>query len=210
MSLITGTPLGNLDVQEDIYLDSAPHVYFQDYNATPLNNPDADGFYWNLSGTVTYPAFEVGCPTSVQFTENLTVNDVLCDNVGVKDTIQQRNSVELQLSIQSFFPFQTLRHILKFGAVTENAGLHTQKMGIGPVNNNQKWMVYCPKVYDEDTGDYIAIHMHKCKFIDAFTVTMPFGSAWTITGIKLRAFADTTKPAAQRFGMWMRCDASVI
>jgi hypothetical protein len=208
MTLITGSPIGNLDTQEEIYLDGAPYIYFQDYQANPLFNPDAGGFYWGLSGTSSYPVFEVGCPSDVSFTENLTVNDVMCDTVGTKATIQQRNYVEFQYSLQSFFPFQALRLMLKMGAVTETAP--TQKMGIGPVNNDQFYHVYCPKVYNSDVGDYIWLYFNKCQFVDPFTIAMTFGTPWKATGLKLRAFADTTKPQAQLFGMMGRLDPSVI
>jgi len=208
MALVTGTPVGNLDAQEDIYLSDAPSIYFQDYTADPLWNPDGDGFYWGLSGTTTYPAFEVGCPNDVSMTEDITINDVLCDNVGVKDTVQQRNYVQFEFTIRSFFPYQTLRHLLAGGAVTESSP--TQKFGMGTINNTQFWMVYAPKVYDTDNGDYIWIHLNKAKFVEAWTVNMPFGSNWEVTGLRLRAFADTTKPSTQQFGMWGRADASVI
>lgn len=208
MSLVTGTPLGNVDVQEDIYLAGAPNIYFQDYTADPLNNPDADGFYWGMSGTTTYPAYEVGCPLDVSLTEGLTINDVRCDNVGVKDTVQQRDYVELQFTVQSFYPLQTLRILLNGGAVTETAP--TQKFGLGTINNDQRWMVYCPKVYNEDVGDYMVIQLHRAKFVEAWTINMPFGSPWEITGLRVRAYADTTKPAAQQFGVIVRSDASVI
>lgn len=208
MPLVTGSPIGNLDTQEDIYLEGSPNIYFQDYLADPLFNPDSDGFYWNLSGTSVYPAFEVGCPTDVSLTEDITINDVLCDNVGVKDTIQQRNSLQFEFTIQSFFPLQTLRHMLGGGEVTETAP--TQKFGFGPINNDQRWMVYAPKVYNTDVGDYVWIHLNKAKFVEAWTIDMPFGSPWQVTGLRLRAFADTTKPQDQYFGMFGRSDASVI
>jgi hypothetical protein len=189
-------------------LEGAPSIYFQDATATPLYNPDAGGFYWNLSGTATYNVHEVGCPTNLSLTENLTVNDVLCDNLGTIATIQQRNYIEFTFDLQSFFPYQTLRHLLKFGSVTETAP--TQKMGIGKVNNNLYYHVYAPKVYDEDVGDYVWIYLHRAQFVDPWTINMSFGSPWTATGIKLRAFVDTTKPAAQQFGMFGRSDFSVI
>lgn len=209
-ALVTGTPIGNLEVSEDIYLEGAPYIYFQDAQATPLNNPDSDGFYWGLSGTTTYPVYELGCVTAVSLTENLTINDVLCDNVGVKASVQQRNYLEFQFTIQSFFPFQNLRLLVKGGPVTENTVNHTQKFGMGAVNNNAYYQVYAPKVYDEDSGDLIIFHAHRAQFVNAFTMTTPFGSPWQLTGITLRAFADTTKPAAQRFGVFVRSDASVI
>lgn len=208
MAITTGSPIGTLDTQEDLYLEGAPYIYFQDSRATPLYNPDADGFYWNLSGTATYPVYEIGCPVDVSFTENLTVNDVLCDHVGTKATIQQRNYVEFSYTLQSFFPFQALRLMLKMGVVTETAP--TQKMGIGPINNDVYFHVYAPKVYNTDVGDYIWLYFHKAQFVDPATINMTFGSPWQAQGLKLRAFADTAKPEAQRFGMFGRSDLSAV
>jgi len=208
MALVTGTPLGSITTSEDIYLEGSPSIYIQDYSANPLNNPDANGFYWGMSGTTTYPSYEIGCPSDVSLTENLTINDVMCDNVGVKDTVQQRNYLEFTFTIKSLLPFTVLRHLLGGGAVTDSSP--TSEFGLGKINNNQRWMVYAPKVYDEDMGDYVVIHLHKAKFVDAWSLAMPFGSQWQLTGIKLRAFADTTKPAAQQFATILRSDASVI
>lgn len=209
MALVTGTPVGNLTESEDIYLESAPSIFFQDNTADPMNNPDSDGFYWGLSGTSTYPAYEIGCPTDVSFAEDITANDVLCDNVGVKDTLMQRNYIDLTFTVQSFFPFEILAEMLKGGSVTEDTASGISKFGMGKIDNNQRWMVWAPKVYDEDVGDYIAIHLHKAKFVDAFDISMPFGESWTVD-IVLRAFADTDKPSAQQFGTFLRVDPSVI
>jgi len=209
VSLVTGTPLGSITSSEDLYLEGAPTIYVQDNSANPLKNPDTDNFYWGLSGTSTYPAIEIGCLTDVSLAEDLTMNDVLCDNVGVKDTLMQRNYLDWTFTVQSFFPFDVLTEILKGGAVTENASEHTQKFGLGKIDNNQFWMVYAPKVYDEGVGYYVAIHMHKAKFVDAWEISMPFGDSWE-AGITLRAFADTDKPSAQQFATVIRADPSVI
>lgn len=208
MALVTGTPLGTLTTMEDLFLEGAPTIYFQNSSAPPLFNPDADGFYWGLSGTSTYPVLEIGCPTDVSLTENLTMNDVLCDNLGVKSTIQQRNYFEFTVSTLSFFPLDVLSYMLKTGTMVETAP--TQKIPLGKINNALYWHVYAPKVYDETAGDYVWFHFHKCQFVDAFTINMTFGTPWTATGIKLRAFVDATKPAAQQFGMMGRIDSSVI
>ena len=208
MALVTGTPIGTIVAQEDIYLEGAPTIYIQQYEATPLYNPDADGFYWGMSGSATYNVYEIGCPVDVSLTEGLTINDVLCDTVGVKDTVQQRNYIEFAFSIRSVLPLSVLRVLLNFGTVVETAP--TEKMPMGKINNNLKWHLYAPKVYDEDVGDYVWIWLNKAKFVDAFTIPMTFGSPWQANGLKLRAYADTTKPAAQQFGMWGRADASVI
>jgi len=207
MALVTGTPLGTAVQGEDIYLEGAPTIFFQDAEAPPLFNPDGDSFYWGLSGTATYPYYEVGCVTDVSLADNVTLNDVLCDNVGVKATIQQRNYVEFNFTLQSFFPLSQLRHMLKFGAVTETAP--TAKTGIGQINNNQYWHVYAPKVYDTDVGDYVWLHLHRAQFVDTWSIDMTFGSNWRVP-LKLRAFVDSDKPAAQQFGMFGRSDASVI
>jgi len=206
MALVTGTPVGNVISQEDIYFEGAPTIYIQQFEAPELHSPDANGFYWGLSGTTTYPVYELGCITDSSFTENLTSSDILCDNVGVKDTVQQRNFVEFSFTIQSFLSFATLRHLLKFGDVTVNAPV--VYMPIGKINNSLSYHAWCPKVYDEDVGDYVSIMLHKVKFVDAWTINMPFGNQWQATGIKMRAFVDSSKPAAQQFGIWLRSDAS--
>jgi len=210
MALITGSAYGTTTQQEEIYLEGVPTIFIQDYEADLMFAPDSDGFYWQLSGTNTYPVYEIGCVTDVSLTEDLTLNNVLCDNKGVADTVQARNFIEFNFSVQSFFPFTVLRHLLLFGAVTENAVTHTEKFGMGKINNAQAWHVWAPKVYDEDAGDYVAIMLHRCKFVDPWSIDMPFGSNWTASGLKLRAYVDSTVPAAQQFGMFLRSDASVI
>ena len=61
MGLLTGTPLGTIVSQEDLYVEGAAYVYFQDATATPLNNPDLDSYYWGLSGTASYNVYNLGC-----------------------------------------------------------------------------------------------------------------------------------------------------
>ena len=84
-----------------------------------------------------------------------------------------------------------------------------KKFGLGKIDNNQFWHLYTPKVYDENAGDYIWLYFHKAQFVDAWSISMAFGSAWKLA-VKLRAFADTTKPTAQLFGMWGRSDLSAV
>jgi len=208
MALVTGSPLGTLTTSEELYLEGAPDIFYQDNAAPPLFNPDADGFYWGLSGTVAYPVYELGCATNITLTENLTMNDVLCDNVGVKSTIMQRNYVEFTLSVQQFFPLDTISLAMKGSTVTETAP--TQKFGIGQIDQNQYYHLYAAKVYDQTAGDYVWFYFHKAQFVDAWTINFTFGNPWQLTNIKFRAFADTNKPSTQYFGMFGRADASVI
>jgi hypothetical protein len=208
MALITGTPGGNVDSQDEIYLEGAPNIYIQQYEASPLNNPDADGYYWGMSGTTNYPVFSIGCVQDVSLTEGITMNQIRCDAVGDKGTIQRRDYIEFDVTILTPFPLATLRHFLNLSQAT--VGTNVEKVGIGKINNNRFYMAYCPKVYDEDTGDYLLFHLHKAQFVDAWTINMKSGEPWTINGLKLRAYFDETKPAGQGFAVIVRADESAL
>ncbi len=208
MSLITGTPVGNVDTQDEIYVEGAPNLYIQQTEANPLNNPDSDGYYWGMSGTTTYPVFEIGCVQDVSLTEGVTMNAIRCDAVGDKGVIQRRDYIEFNVTILSLFPLTALRHLLNLSVPTVGTGV--EKVGIGKINNNRYYMAYAPKVYDPDTGDYVLFHLHRAQFVDAWTINMTGGEAWNATGLKLRAFADTTKPDGQLFGVFVRADLGSI
>lgn len=207
--LVTGSPLGTINAQEELYIEGAPYLYFQDADSPPLWNPDADGFYWNLTGTSTYPVYRVGCVADVSLTEGLTINDVRCDTVGVKDTIQRRDYVEFAFSFTSLFPLSALRHLLKLGS-PPSVTADWEKQGIGGINNNKFYHFYCPKVYDDEGGDFVAFHLHRAKFVEAFTVNMRSGEPWMVEGVRIRAYADESKPVAQRFGSILRFDRNAL
>jgi len=203
--LITGAPLGVIDAQEEIYIEGSPYIYFQDADAPLLWNPDASGFYWGLSGTSTYPISRVGCNMNVSLSEGLTVNQIRCDTVGDKGTIQRRDYLELSFDFSSIMPLSIAKDLLKFGAsVTSGSGF--EKVGIGRINNNTYFHAYLPRVYDTDAGDYIAMTFHRAQFVDAFTINMNGGEPWAVSGLKLRAYADETKPASQLFATVIRFD----
>lgn len=206
--LTTGTPEGTIIVQEDLYITDAPYIFIQDYLAPPLFAPDVDGYFWNMSGTATYPVKQLGCVLDVSLSENVTMNDVRCDTVGVVDAIQRREYLEFTLTIQSLFPLSVAADFMNLSAALVQTG--SEKVGIGGINNNKHFMVYMPKVYDEDANDYLVIHLHKCKFVDAWTINMATAEPWKLTGIKLRAFADTTKPSRQKFGTVLRFDSGAL
>lgn len=207
MALTTGTPLGTITSQEDLNIEGSPYIYFQDNHANPLNNPDADGYYWGLSGTASYPVYELGCVVDVSLRESLTMNDVRCDTAGVKGTVMRRDYVEFVLTIQSLLPLSVLRHTMKLSAPTVATGL--EKVGIGSINNNLRYMVYAPKVYDEDAGDLLIFHLHKAQFVDAWELAMKAGENWSFQ-VLLRAYADTTKPDSAKFGTIIRSDLSAL
>ena len=207
-TLVTGTPQGNVVTQESLYVEGSPFIFVQDATANPLYNPDGDGYYWNMSGTVTYPVYELGCVQDVSLTEGLTMNDVRCDTVGIIDTIQRRDYIEFNFTLLSLFPIVSSRHPLNLSLPTVGTGY--EKTGIGTINNTRKYMVYAPVIYDADNGDFLMFHLHKAKFVDAWTIEFRPGESWAITGIKLRAYADNTKPTAQRFGVVVRGDLSAL
>jgi len=204
--IATGTPLGTGISQEDLFLEGAPYIYFQDDGATPLNNPDAQGYYWGLSGTATRPYYLLGCVQDVSLTEGVTMNDVRCDTVGVKDTIQKRDYVEFQLTILSQLPLTVLSKMLNLSTPSTGTGYET--MGIPQINNSIHYHVYAPKIYDESVPAWLMFYLHKAKFVDAWTMNMTYGGSWTLTGIKIRAYADDTRPANQLFGVIKRFDTS--
>ena len=203
-AIVTGSAVGNVISQEELYLEGSPYIYFQDNRADPLNNPDAQSYYWGLSGTSTYPAYLLGCIQDVSLTQGLTMNDVRCDTIGVKDTIQKRDYVEFNLTVLSQLPLTVMAKIIN--ASTPSTGTGYETVGIGRINNSIFYQVYAPKVYDDDAAGWLMFHLHRAKFVDAWTINMIYGGSWTLTGLKLRAFADDTKPSNQLFGVIKRFD----
>jgi hypothetical protein len=207
-SLVTGTPQGTLVTQDELYLEGAPYLFLQDATAALLRNPDSEGYYWGLSGSVTYPVYQLGCVQDVSLTEGLTMNDVRCDTEGTKATIQRRDYVEFNMTILSLFPLTALSRILNISVPTTGTGY--EKVGIGGINNNRFFHVYAPKIYDEDTGDALYFNLHRAQFVDAWTIDFKQGEPWTVSGLKLRAYSDSTKPTTQRFGTIIRYDPSLL
>lgn len=208
MALVTGTPLGQINAQDELYIDTAPSIYFQDYSGSYLSNPDAQGFYWGLSGTVTYPVYSLACYEDVRWASDFEANVVRCDTVGNKLTIQKLNHIDLTFTLKTLLPLTTLRHILRGGAVTQTGGL-LEEMGIGQPNNQQYYHIYFPVVYDETAGDYLAVTVHKAQFVEAWELAFTFGQPATLA-VTFRGFADDSKPSAQLFATIIRADLSAV
>lgn len=208
MALVTGTPLGTINAQDDIYLDTAPSLWFQDFTADELNNPDGDGFYWGLTGTPTYPVYALECYEAGVLTASYEGTNIRCDTVGDKGQIQKLNSIDLTFTLKTLFPLDTLTNILRGGAVTTTVG-STEKMGIGQPNNQQYWHIYGASVYDETAGDYVCFTGHRAQFVDAWTLTFGYGTPSTLA-VTMRLFADSNKPSDQLFMTLVRADPSAI
>jgi len=213
MALVTGNVgYGDDDItsQDNITLEGAPNIYFQDADMTPMYNPDDDAFYWNLTGSTTYPIYQLGCYTDVSFGEDVTLNAVRCDTVGDKSAVQKRNYLELTFTLHHLFPFTVLTHVMNAGSAVDATTTDFEKFGIGKIDNNQFWRVYLPKVYDETDGDYVAITMHNCQFVDAWSISMSSGETWSMSGVRIRGYADEDMPTAQAFATIIRYDPSAL
>lgn len=198
MPLVTGTPVGNILSQSEIYMEGAPYLYIQDYRAGTLNHPDANGYYWNLSGTSQYPIYSLGCIQDVKLTEDVTLNMIRCDTVGDKAAIQKRNYLQIEFSLISLLPLSISAVLMNMFNSTTLSG--KEYVGISKINNNIFYQIYAPKVYDEVAGYWIMMQLHKCQITGNFTWDMALAGQ-KLTGIKATAFIDETKPATQMFGV---------
>jgi hypothetical protein len=203
MPLVTGTPVGNIVSQEELYLEGSPYLYLQDYRATPYRHPDANGYYYGLSGTSTYPVYSLGCIQNTKMTEDVTLNMIRCDTVGDKEALQRRNYIEMEFELNSQMPLSVSKILMNFFDSTTVSG--AEFVGMSKINNNIHWMLYAPKVYDEVAGYWILMHLAKCKIVGNWTWDLNI-NGWKLTGIKVRALIDETKPANQMFGVLARFD----
>lgn len=215
MTLVTGNPVGNVITQDELYVDSAPPIYYQhnDNGAGVgsvglLNNPDAQNFFWNLSGTTENPVYQLGCVENVALAGAIEMNDIRCDTVGNKGAIQKLNHIDLTFDLKTLFPLTSLKDIIRGGEVTTTGG-ELEQMGIGQPNNNRYYYVWLPSVYDEANGDYLAWTGFRGQFVDSWNLAFTYAAPTTL-GVILRLFADTTKPADQLFANVIRADASAI
>lgn len=210
MTLSTGTatPTGQIITGEGIYIEGGPEVYFQSYDAGEANTPDSNGLYWGLSGTVTYPVYQIECYDNLQMIDDVAEKMITCQNLGEVDALQRRNHLQLTFTLKSLLPFDVLSRVLRGGAVTVDAGDGTEGFGLGEIRS-LFYHIFFSRIYDQDTGDFLSVTFHKAKFTEASPLSTPYADAWSIP-VKMTAFADNTKPRDQRFGTVLRLDPSQI
>jgi hypothetical protein len=214
MALITGTPLGNVITPAELYLDQPPTLWIQDLTTSAgatiglLNNPDANNFYWGLSGTTANPVYEVGCYENFVIADVRTINMVRCDTTGVRAAIQKRDQINITFTLKAFFPLATVAKLMNLGAVTTTAGA-TEKVGIGLIDNAKYYRAYFASIYDQTTGDYVNATFHRVQFTSAWQWTFVYGQPATVT-VQASAFADNNKPSDQYFATIIRADPSSI
>jgi len=194
------------------YIEGAPEVYWQSRDdGNYAQGPDTDGHYWGLTGTASAPVYHLGCYEDLSFGEDLTITDVVCDTIGVATTNLKRNYLTLSFTLKSIFPFSALRWVLKGGTVTQQAAAGTEGFGIGEIDNTSaaECRVYFSLVYDENTDDFYSVTGHKCKFVDAWTMSHAYGEPVTVA-VVIRMHADDDMPSDQRFATFKRLDPSQI
>lgn len=199
-------PTGTINLVDDVFLEGGPEFWF---GGVAKYAPDSDGFYWGITGTPSNPSFKLGCYTDFRWRDNVQMTDVRCDAVGVVSTVQKRNYLEAQFTLLALLPLSMLRKLIRGGAVTVNASEQTEKMGLGLIDNNEYFVTYFSKVYDEDDGDFVSVTGHRCQVVDAWEIAMTYGAPWAL-GVRIRMFADDTKPAAQKFATVLRYDPSLL
>lgn len=201
------TPTGTITAMADTFLEGAPNFWF---GGVLKYAPDGDGFYWGLSGNAANPLYKIGCFTDFKMRDAVQMTEVRCDTVGVKATIQKRSYVEVQFTLVSLLPLSILKFIVsKGGTVTTNATEHSEKMGIGEINNEFITKAYFSRIYDPDNGDYVSFTGHRCQFVDMFEIAFNYGAPWQI-GVRLRMHADTSLPTSQMFATVIRYDPSAL
>lgn len=201
------TPTGQLVTQLDQFIEGAPTVYF---GGVTKYSPDSDGFYWNIAPTAAKPIYRIGCFTDFRLGDNIQISEVRCDDVGVKANIQKRSFLEITFTLESLLPLSTLALIFaRGGTVVTNPVEHTEKMGIGDINNQLFHMIYFSKIYDPDNGDFVSFTGHRGQFVDAQELSMNYGAPWML-GVRFRMFADPSKPSSQRFATVIRYSPSSL
>lgn len=200
------TPTGTLNTAEDIFIEGGPDLYF---GGEPQYNPDANGWYWGIVGTVATPVYKVGCYENFQLSDNVTVNEVRCDTVGVKSDISRRNFLEATFDLQGLFPLSELRHLLRWSSSESVPAEDTEYAGIGEINQQDFHMVYFSRVYDTDASDWVSVTGHRCQFQWDGALQMRYGQPWMV-GVRVRFYADEDLPSDQRFATVVRYDPSVI
>lgn len=201
------TPTGTLTNAEEVFVENAPNIWF---GGVHQYAPDADGFYHGITGTAGNPVYEVGCYENFRLQDNVTINELRCDVVGLKKATQIRDYLTVTFDLKSLFPLTRLRHMLRGGAVTWNDSENAEKMGLGEIDNTLFYKVFLSRVYDSDAGDFVSITGHRVQFTGNFQMQAQYGQSWMISGIEMRFYADDDLPDAQRFATIIRVDEDAL
>lgn len=197
-------PTGTTILQEDIFIEGAPDLWV---GGVLKYAPDVNGFYWGITGTPALPVRKIGCYENFRITDNLTINDIRCDTIGVVGNITRRNFVEGSFDLKSFFPLSTLKVLLRLSSSL--AIPDAEFAGIGEINQQDYTLIYFSKIYDTDAGDWISVTGHRCQFQWDGDMQFKYGEPWMV-GVKFRMYANQLLPSSQRFATMTRFDPSAL
>lgn len=200
------TPTGTINVAEDVFIEGGPDLWF---GGVLKYDPDDNNYYWGITGTPATPAFQIGCYQNFQLSDDLTVNEVRCDTVGVKQDITRRNFLEATFDLQALLPLSELRHLLRLSSALAVPGDNVEYVGIGEVNQQDIHLVYFSRVYDPDTGDWVSVTGTRCQFRWTGPLQLRYGEPWMV-GVTVRFYANEDLPTDQRFATMVRYDPSVF
>lgn len=199
-------PTGTINSPEDLYVEGGADLWF---GGVSKYSPDPNGYYWGITGTAEKPVYSVGCYENLQMQDNLTVNDIRCDTIGVVGSITRRNFVELTFDLKQIFPLSELKELLRWSSALSVPADDVEYAGIGEIDQNDRHKVYFSKVYDETAGDWVSVTGHRVQFEWNGAIQFRYGNPWMV-GIRARLYADSTMPSAQRFATVVRYDPSAI
>lgn len=200
------TPTGTINTSENIFIEGGPDLYF---GGVLKYTPDSNGYYWGIDGISASPVYKVGCYENFQLQDNVTVNEIRCDTVGVKGSIVRRNYLEATFDLQSFLPLSELRYLLRWSSSLAVPANHVEYAGVGVVNQQDYFPVFFSRVFDPTAGDWVSFTGTRCQFQWNSAMQMRYGNTWMV-GVAVRFYANEALPSDQQFATVVRYDPSAI
>lgn len=197
-------PTGTINATEDIFVEGGPDAWL---GGVLKYGPDANGYYWGITGTQSQPVQKIGCYQNWQLNDNLTVNDIRCDTVGVVGNVTRRNYLEITFDLQSFLPLSQLKKLLRWSSSLTVAD--AEYAGIGEVNQQDYHLLYFSKIYDDTADDWVSFTATRVQFQQSGAIQFRYGEPWVV-GITARCYANDDLPSEQRFATVVRYDPSAL
>lgn len=178
------------------FLTSFDGVFIQD-SAAPMANTTP--YPWGLTGTPTYPVYNLGCLSGVTFTPTIEDMVIECDNGGEVYRTRRVKGYTISGTLKSVLPLSFLSNILGLGTPTDDT---TQSIEFAPVG------VYVPRTFHVliagkyDNGS-VGFYFYKCT-ISGSNFKMPAGTNSAEVSLDITAFADTALPSTHSFGAVLR------
>ncbi len=199
-------PTGTINEADDIYIEGGPDLWIGD---DLQYGPDSNGYYWGITGTVANPVQKLGCYENFQIQDNVTINEIRCDTVGVVGNIVRRNYLEITFDLEQLLPLEQLKVLLRWSSSLKDPATDTEYAGIGEINQQDYHIIYFSRIYDADAGDWVSWTATRVQFEWSGAIQMRYGQPWMV-GVRMRCFANADLPSNQRFATVVRYDPSAV